>query len=73
MRRSLVLTTETARHPFRRSLPPHVLQPLGDVSVGDPARHATTQVKGWRLERGDMRDFLTAYGASCVAAMVFFF
>jgi hypothetical protein len=25
MRRSLVLTTESARHPFRASLPPHVL------------------------------------------------
>lgn len=29
-RRALVLTTESARHPFRRSLPPHVFVPLPD-------------------------------------------
>lgn len=29
-RRSLVLTTESARHPFRRSLPPHIFKPLPD-------------------------------------------
>lgn len=29
-RRSLVLTTESARHPFRRSLPPHVFANLPD-------------------------------------------
>lgn len=28
MNRRLVLTSEGARHPFRRSLPPHVLAPL---------------------------------------------
>ena len=27
-RRALVLTSESARHPFRRTLPPHVLRPL---------------------------------------------
>jgi hypothetical protein len=26
MKRALVLTTESARHPFRQWLPPHVLQ-----------------------------------------------
>lgn len=29
-RRSLVLTTEGARHPFRQTLPPHVFQALAD-------------------------------------------
>jgi hypothetical protein len=29
-RRSLVLTTESARHPFRQTLPPHVFKPLVD-------------------------------------------
>ena len=29
-RRSLVLTTEYARHPFRQTLPPHVFKPLVD-------------------------------------------
>ena len=27
-RRALVLTSEAARHPFRQTLPPHVLRPL---------------------------------------------
>jgi hypothetical protein len=30
-RRTLVLTNEAARHPFRQTLPPHVLRPLTDV------------------------------------------
>lgn len=30
-RRSLVLTTESARHPFRQTLPPHVFKPLVDL------------------------------------------
>ncbi|MBP6031421.1 MAG: hypothetical protein KA533_08330 [Sphingobium sp.] len=29
-RRALVLTTESARHPFRQTLPPHVFKPLRD-------------------------------------------
>jgi len=29
-RRALVLTTESARHPFRQTLPPHVFKPLPD-------------------------------------------
>ncbi|MEZ5656864.1 MAG: hypothetical protein R3E04_13465 [Sphingobium sp.] len=29
-RRALVLTTESARHPFRQTLPPHVFVPLAD-------------------------------------------
>lgn len=30
-RRYLVLTSEQARHPFRQTLPPHVLAPLADL------------------------------------------
>lgn len=30
-RRSLVLTSESARHPFRRTLRPEVLRPLPDA------------------------------------------
>lgn len=30
LRRALVLTTEHAGHPFRRSLPPHVFVPFAD-------------------------------------------
>lgn len=29
-RRALVLTSESARHPFRQTLPPHVLKPLAE-------------------------------------------
>ncbi len=46
MRRSLVLTTESARHPFRASLPPHVLasegQPLGRQLAEDAKGFALT-------------------------------
>lgn len=34
-RRALVLTTESARHPFRQSLPPHVFKPLPDPKRRD--------------------------------------
>ncbi len=34
-RRALVLTTESARHPFRQSLPPHVFKPLPDPQRRD--------------------------------------
>ncbi|MBB4858571.1 hypothetical protein HNO88_001894 [Novosphingobium chloroacetimidivorans] len=30
LRRALVLTSEQARHPYRRSLPPHVFRPFPD-------------------------------------------
>jgi len=63
-RRALVLTDEAARHPFRRSLPPHVRQPIADEP--EPAR-------GWfgRLTTGDYRDFFTTYCAAFAAVTVF--
>jgi len=61
MRRSLVLTDEAARHPFRASLPPHVCR---NQAPAAPARK-------WQLNAGDLRDFLLAYFASSVAAMAF--
>ena len=61
-RRSLVLTTESAGHPFRRSLPPHV---CGDVA-------ATAEKPRWySVDLGDWRGFLTAYCATFVAVMIF--
>ncbi len=60
-RRSLVVTDETARHPFLASLPPHV-------------RHGGQPLalrRGWNLKRSDWRDFLFAYCASFVAVMLF--
>lgn len=66
MRRSLVLTDESARHPFRASLPPHVRE----------MRHEDAEPRApWRalLQQGarDMRGFLSAYVA-CLAAVFAF-
>ncbi|WP_374405272.1 hypothetical protein [Pelagerythrobacter sp.] len=62
MRRSLVLTDETARHPFRASLPPSArrLEP----SDCDPGGE-------WRITLTDMRGFASAY-VSCVIAITAF-
>jgi len=62
MRRSLVLTDETARHPFRASLPPHVRR--GE----DPGEAA---LPGWRLSLSDVRGFASAY-VSCVVGITAF-
>lgn len=60
-RRALVLTEESAGHPFRRSLPPHVLKGIEPVP---PSRFGG-------VSRRDWRDFFAAYCASFVAVMVF--
>lgn len=62
-RRALVLTDEAARHPFLRSLPPHVRRGTEPV----PARRLAH--KGWAA---DLRQFLTSYCA-CFAATITFF
>ncbi len=59
MRRTLVLTDETARHPFRASLPPHVRQGV-----------APRPSSRWRL--GELRDVAAMYSASFVATAVYF-
>ena len=61
-RRALVLVDESARHPFRRSLPPHVRAPL----AGPPLR------AGWlRLGKEDVKSFFAAYCACFVAVTAF--
>lgn len=60
-RRALVLTNESARHPFRQSLPPHVFQGFAP----EPVR------KRRPIDLRDWREFLAAYCASFVAALVF--
>lgn len=55
-RRSLVLTSESARHPFRRTLPPHVLAMLPDL------RSRNDQ---------DVRLFMLSFVAFFVAAYSF--
>lgn len=61
MRRSLVLTDETARHPFRASLPPHVSKGAESPRLRRPT---------W-LSLADLRDFLVAYCACFVGVSVF--
>lgn len=58
-RRALVLTDESARHPFLASLPAHVRRIDRDLDV-----RSHTHGSGWR-------DFLTAYSA-CFAAVATF-
>ncbi|MXO74396.1 hypothetical protein GRI40_04045 [Altererythrobacter aerius] len=59
MRRSLVLTDESARHPFRAGLPPHVRK---SPPVPDPV--------SWAITRDDVRGFASAYFASLAAVAV---
>jgi hypothetical protein len=59
-RRYLVLTDESARHPFRASLPPHVRSLQGDAAP-----------RNWRLSRSDWRDFFATWGAGFVAVTTF--
>lgn len=65
MRRYLVLGDETARHPFRQSLPPHVREALGP------------QPRSWRqalaITAEDVRGFATSYIACLVAVAAFIF
>lgn len=68
-RRALVLTTEDARHPFRRSLPPHVCANLVEDEVKDggdrPARSFHQALNE------DWRSLLTTYCAGFVAVVTF--
>ncbi|PLK25707.1 hypothetical protein C0V78_01485 [Novosphingobium sp. TH158] len=57
VRRALVLTDETARHPFLMRLPPHVRR-------GSDAKPARPQ---WRLSSEDVKQFLMAYSACFLA------
>jgi len=61
VRRALVLTDESARHPFRASLPPHVRK------FAEPRLVR----RSWRLDAGDLKDFLLAYCACFVAVSSF--
>lgn len=61
MRRALVLTDESARHPYRASLPAHVRN----------APLATRRTTDWRLTATDVRGFATVYFASFAAVLAF--
>lgn len=64
MRRALVLTDESARHPFRASLP-----------MGSRMLHEVENRRSWRLNFGldanDARQFAATYVASFLAVTVF--
>jgi hypothetical protein len=63
MRRSLVLTDETARHPFRASLPPHVCHlTVDEMEARVPWRE--------RLAN-DVRGFAQTYFACLLAVTAF--
>jgi hypothetical protein len=61
MRRSLVLTDESARHPFRAALPPHVCHVNAPVATRP----------SWVITRDDVHGFVGAYFA-CLAAVAVF-
>jgi hypothetical protein len=62
-RRALVLTDESARHPFRATLPPHVCRTLVRASPLRSFKEA--------LQR-DWRSVATTYCATFCAVTVFF-
>lgn len=65
MRRSLVLSDESARHPFRASLPPHVTVRAGEIEQAVP----------WRQRLGftqkDAETLIATYCAGFIATMAF--
>jgi len=61
MRRALVLTDESARHPFLANLPPHVRMGGEPVPVR-PAKAITQE---------DVRGFFGAYIAGLLAVLIF--
>lgn len=63
MRRSLVLTNESARHPFRATL---MVRP-------DLRRDRMLQRSRWSWTRNDWLGFLGAYAACLAGALVFIF
>lgn len=65
-RRALVLTDESARHPFRASLPRHVTE------VQEPSYEEEAAAPiFWRLTRDDIRGFASVYFATFAAVLVF--
>jgi hypothetical protein len=54
-RRALVLTSESARHPFRQSLPPHVL------SVPDKAKRRANDDQDFKLFLLSFAAFFTVF------------
>ncbi|MFB0613410.1 hypothetical protein [Aurantiacibacter poecillastricola] len=68
MRRALVLTTESSRHPFRASLPPHVLRRANEVEPMAPWRKRLSL----GLSRQDLETMAATYAAGFLATLSFF-
>ena len=66
MRRALVLTSESARHPFRASLPPHVFARMGEVEPQVP------WYLRFGLTRADIESAAATYCTGFVAVFTFF-
>jgi len=66
-RRALVLSDESARHPFRARLPRHVTQ-VFDETEGS---YETAAQGLWRLTKDDVRGFASVYFATFAAVLVF--
>ena len=62
MRRALVLTSETARHWFRASLPQRRLA-FADIPANDQV--------SWKLTASDIRGVATTYFATVAAVLAF--
>ncbi|WP_066514200.1 hypothetical protein [Sphingobium cloacae] len=58
--RPLVLTTESARHPFRRMLPPHVLR-VTDGNAAARAKKPVDDDSDWKLFALSFCAFFTAF------------
>ena len=76
MRRALVLTDESARHPLRALIPAVNRRtaisgrtPLGRAPIADTIQDKAAS--GWRITRDDVRGFANAYFATFAAVMVF--
>jgi hypothetical protein len=59
MRRTLVLTSESARHPFRQRLPRHVLRPV--VAEAGRDRAPPSDDNDWKLFMLSFGAFFTAF------------
>lgn len=61
VRRALVVTDESARHPFRMNLPPHLRR----------SAQAVRARRSWRFTTEDLKMFLMAYSACLLAVTTF--
>jgi hypothetical protein len=65
MRRALVLTDESARHPFRAILP------MSSRRVGEIENRRSWRLNFFDLDAGDLRHFASTYCACFLATTAF--